>query len=118
MAEIIAIVGPSGSGKSTSLRTLNPKETFIINVAGKSLPFRGFRKNYVPIYKGEGSTLYEGNLYKTHDVDAILKILKIINRQMLHVKNVIIEDAQYIMSFEAMERAEEKGYDENLSLSI
>ena len=34
------------SGKSTSLRTLNPKETFIINVASKPLPFKGWRSKY------------------------------------------------------------------------
>ena len=44
----IAIVGPSGEGKSTSygqvpelgIKGLNPKETVVINVAGKDLPFR------------------------------------------------------------------------------
>lgn len=41
MANLIAIVGGSGSGKSTSARTLNPKETFVINVAAKPLPFKG-----------------------------------------------------------------------------
>ena len=29
-AETILVLGESGTGKSTSLRTLNPKETFII----------------------------------------------------------------------------------------
>lgn len=46
MANLIAIVGSSGVGKSTSIRTLNPKETFIINVASKPLPFKGWRSNY------------------------------------------------------------------------
>ena len=41
MSNLIAIVGNSGSGKSTSFRTLDPKETFVINVASKPLPFRG-----------------------------------------------------------------------------
>ena len=35
MADLIAVVGNSGSGKSTSLENLDPKETFIINVAGE-----------------------------------------------------------------------------------
>ena len=45
----IAIVGKSGTGKSTSLgqfpelglKGLPPKETVIINVGGKDLPFKG-----------------------------------------------------------------------------
>ena len=37
MSNLIALVGTSGSGKSTSIRNLNPKETFIINVASKIL---------------------------------------------------------------------------------
>lgn len=46
MANLIAIVGTSGSGKSTSMRNLNPTETFVINVASKPLPFKGWRTNY------------------------------------------------------------------------
>lgn len=37
-AKLLAIVGESGTGKSRSMATLNPKETFIINVQGKPLP--------------------------------------------------------------------------------
>ena len=44
MAELCAIVGNSGSGKSTSIRNLDPKSTFIINIAKKALPFKGFKK--------------------------------------------------------------------------
>lgn len=44
----IAIVGQSGEGKSTSygqvpelgIKGLNPKETLVVNVAGKDLPFK------------------------------------------------------------------------------
>jgi ABC-type glutathione transport system ATPase component len=43
MSNTTLIVGESGSGKSSSLRTLNPKEAFIVNVLGKPLPFRGYK---------------------------------------------------------------------------
>ena len=46
MANLIAVAGQSGSGKSTSLRNLDPTETFIINVASKPLPFKGWRSKY------------------------------------------------------------------------
>ena len=52
MSELIGIVGASGTGKSTSMGNipelgiegLNPEETFVINVMGKPLPFRGWNK--------------------------------------------------------------------------
>lgn len=115
MADLIGIVGESGSGKSTSLRTLNPKETFIINVAGKPLPIRGFKKFYTPLTKDEHG--YSGNLYNSSDVKKISSVLKVINKTRPEIKNVIIEDAQYLMSFEAMDRADEKNYDKFVQIA-
>lgn len=109
MAELCAIVGGSGSGKSTSIRTLDPKSTFIINVASKPLPFKGAKKNYVPLKK-EGEQ-WIGNLYNTSDPKKILQVLDIINKIRTEIKVVILEDCQYIMAFEAMDRSAEKGYD-------
>lgn len=107
MANLLAVVGDSGSGKSTSLRTLNPKETFIINVASKPLPFKGWRSNYTTWDKDH----LDGNFVNTSDVITIGKILTYINVKRPEIKNVIIEDTQYIMSFEAMDRAKEKGFE-------
>ena len=42
--EFVSILGQSGSGKTTSLRTLDPKTTFIIDCDGKGLPWRGWKK--------------------------------------------------------------------------
>jgi len=39
------------------------------------------------------------------------KILQYINSKRTEIKNVIIDDSQYIMSFEAMDRAKEKGFE-------
>lgn len=108
MSDLIGIVGNSGSGKSTSIRTLNPENTFIINVAGKSLPFRGAKKNYKPLIK-DSKGKFVGNLYHTSDVTQISKILIVVDKTRPEITVVIIEDAQYIMAFEAMERASEKG---------
>lgn len=111
MAELIAVVGNTGSGKSTSLRNLNPESTFIINVAGKALPFKGFKKNYKPLKQNPETKKFEGNLYNTSDVTKIAQILKIIDKTRPEIDVVVIEDAQYIMAFEAMDRALEKSYD-------
>jgi hypothetical protein len=96
MAELGAIVGETGSGKTTSLRNLDPKSTFIINVANKALPFKGFKKYYTPFKKEDGQPT--GNLYNTNDVEQITKILKIIDRLMPHIKVVVIDDSQYLMA--------------------
>ena len=45
MAHGILIIAESGAGKSTSIENLDPAETFIINVANKPLPFKGWRKS-------------------------------------------------------------------------
>ena len=109
MAELCAIVGESGSGKSTSIRTLDPKSTFIINVASKPLPFKGAKKNYIPLKKEEDQ--WVGNLYNTSDPKKILQVLNIIDKIRTDIKVVILEDCQYIMAFEAMDRSTEKGYE-------
>ena len=111
MAELGAIVGESGSGKSTSIRNLDPEHTFIINVARKSLPFRGFKKNYKELTLNPETRKYEGNLYNTASVDKIAQVLRVIDKTMPHIKYVLIDDSQYLMSFEAMERAQEKSYE-------
>ena len=53
MAKTIAVVADTGFGKSTALAPikeighvgLNPKETLIINVKNKPLPFKGWKKH-------------------------------------------------------------------------
>ena len=46
MAQSVLVIADSGTGKSTAIRDLNPDETFIINIANKPLPFKGWKKNY------------------------------------------------------------------------
>lgn len=107
-AETIAIVGESGTGKSTSLRNLNPEETFIISTTGKPLPFRAWKKKYIPI-KIERKNV-SGNYYVSSKWDQILKILQIIDKMMPQIKQVIIDDFQYVLSYEFVDRATEVGY--------
>lgn len=107
--ETIAIVGESGSGKSTSLRNMNPEETFIISTTGKPLPFRGWRKKYTKLTKNSVGE-YTGNYYISSSSDKIIKILKVINAKLPHIKQVVIDDFQYVLSYEFVERATEIGY--------
>lgn len=113
MAELVAIVGPSGEGKSTAIGNipelgiegLNPKETVIINVSGKPLPFKGWRKKY------HGKISEGGNYLDSSDAQVIINVLEFIDNERKDVKNIVFDDMQYIMGFEFMARAKEKGYD-------
>ena len=108
-AETIAIVGESGTGKSTSLRNLNPEETFIISTTGKPLPFRAWKKKYAPLEIKDGK-IVGGNYYVSSKWDQIIKILAIVNSKMPHIKQVVVDDFQYVLSYEFVDRATEVGY--------
>lgn len=107
MAQGILIIADPGSGKSTSIEALDPKETFIINVANKPLPFKGWKKKYVAWSKDNP----KGNLYNGSTAYQIEACLKYINEKRLEVKTVVIDDFQYMSSFEFFERVDEKGYE-------
>lgn len=107
-AETIAIVGESGTGKSTSLRNLNPETTFIISTTGKPLPFRGWKKKFTPL-QINGKEV-KGNYFISSKWEQIIKILKVVNIHMPQIKQVIIDDFQYVLSYEFIDRATEVGY--------
>lgn len=107
MAERILVIGDTGCGKSTSLRTLDPTETFISQVASKALPFKGWRKDYS--YWDTASNP-KGNLIVRDTSEGVCNVMRYINKNMPEKKNLIIDDAQYIMSKEYMNRANESGY--------
>lgn len=105
MAILTLIMGDSGTGKSTSIRTLDSKETVIINVLNKPLPFKGYKNNYKNGIKDGG------NYFSTDNADHIILSLKYISENRPEIKNIIIDDFQYIMANEYMRRAKERGYD-------
>tara|TARA_R100000988_G_C3976586_1_gene154498 strand:- start:158 stop:838 length:681 start_codon:yes stop_codon:yes gene_type:complete len=107
MAHSVLIIADSGTGKSTSMRNLDPKETFIINIANKPLPFKGWKSKYTPISKDNP----KGNMTTASSAAGIIKAIQHVNDKMPHVTNLIIDDWQYMSSFEYFDRANEKGYD-------
>ena len=108
--QTLCIYGESGHGKTTSLRNLDPKSTFIISTTGKPLPFRSWKKKYIPFKIDKETKEISGNYYVSSNWEAILKILKIINSKMHHITAVVIDDVQYILSYEFVDRATETGY--------
>ena len=108
MAELIAIVGESGSGKTSSVRNLDPAKTFIISTTGKRPGIKGANKKYPSFTVQNGKV--SGNFFSSANVDQIGKVLQIIDKKMLHITTVVIDDFQYVMGFEAMDRAKEKSW--------
>lgn len=116
----IAIVGKSGTGKSTSLgnipelgiKGLNPEETVIINIAGKDLPFKGSKKIY-------GKLLIDGgNYHVTSSAPNIVKAITYIETNRPEIKNIVIDDAQFIMAFEFMDKADKAGYAKFVDIGV
>jgi len=107
MAQSVLVIADSGTGKSTAIRTLDPKETFIINIANKPLPFKGWKKDYSLISKDNP----KGNMTSASSAPGIVKAMQHVNDKMTHITNLIVDDWQYMSSFEYFDRAHEKGYD-------
>lgn len=107
MSEKILILGETGCGKSSSMRNLDPASTFLINTIGKPLPFKGWKVKYKEVTKDNPS----GNMIMTHDSEQVVKAIKYISEKRPEVKVAVVDDAQYIMSYEFMERAKERGFD-------
>ena len=102
MSNLVLILGESGNGKSTSIKSLNPKETVIFNVLGKRLPFKGSAAAYNEANK---------NLFKVDDWQTLTNYLTSISEKVPNVKNIVIDDAIYIMRTEFFNRSKERGFD-------
>lgn len=107
MGQAILIVADSGAGKSTSIENLDPMETFVVNVANKPLPFKGWKTKYKPWSKENPS----GNLYYGQTFSQIEACLAYVNSKRPEIKTIVIDDFQYMSAFEYFDRADEKGYD-------
>lgn len=90
------ILGESGSGKSTSLRNFDPMEIGIFNVASKPLPFR----KPLPSVNGASYDLIKRQLRKAK------------------LKTYAIDDSQYLMAFEELDRAKETGYNKFTEMAL
>ena len=101
MANCVIVMGASGTGKSTSIKGLNPAETVVFNILGKKLPFKGSAKAYNKEAK---------NIFQVEDYSSLNQFLVGIDKNAVHVKNVIIDDGIYIMRKEYFKRAKESGY--------
>lgn len=88
MAQLVLVISPSGTGKSSSLRNLTKEEAAVVLCSGKDLPFphdlpTKVPKNYVDLF----------NVIENSSKPII-----------------VIDDLNYLMSFEEMNRVNETGY--------
>ena len=91
------VLGQSGTGKSTSLRNMDPAKTLLVQVIHKPLPFRN--KDWKPIKDG-------GNIIVSSKSETICQAMQKTTRPI-----IVVDDFQYLLAIEFMERAHEKGYD-------
>lgn len=101
MANAVIILGKSGTGKSSSIKGLDPKNTVILNVLGKKLPFKGSSS----VYNAENK-----NLFRIDEYSQAINMLQSIDKNASYVHNIIIDDAIYIMRKEYFKRAKETGF--------
>jgi hypothetical protein len=99
---LILVIGMSGTGKTTALETLDPKETVLANVMGKQLPFPN-ADEYVAgknLLNTASSTEIQAEMTKYTDY-----------AYRPEVKQFVIDDGQYIMATDFMQRAKVTGYE-------
>lgn len=88
MAKLVLIIAQSGTGKSSSMRNLKKGEAAVILCSGKELPFKSDLPTLVP-----------------RDYNQVVEAI-----QSADTPIVVVDDANYLMSFEEMARVNEAGY--------
>ena len=102
------VLGQSGSGKSNCHEIPNPDETFIISVLDKPLPFRGYQRKYNKDKK---------NYFVTDSYIKLLDYIKAVDERRPEIKTLIVDDFQYLMAHEFMNRVLERGFDKYSELA-
>lgn len=97
MSYATLILGDSGSGKTASLRNIDPTKALLIQPIRKPLPFRSTQWHEIKA-KNDG-----GNVYVCDDAAKICTVMKRAPQDI-----IIIDDWQYILSFQYMHSATTK----------
>lgn len=101
----VLILGESGSGKTTSLRNFKPGEVGIISVVGKPLPFRS-----------ELTTYKLSTEAKKKKIDRYALLRHVLSKS--RTSSIVIDDSQYLMSFDSFDNANVKNYDKFTDMAV
>lgn len=112
----ILVIAESGFGKSTSIapnealqiKGLNPQETFVVDVSDKGLPTRGWKKMFTEV---EGKNLAGGNYLVSNNTLEIAGLIGVLNEKKPEIKNLVIDDLQYLMADYYLAKAEQAGFE-------
>lgn len=99
----VMILGESGRGKSRSIKHLNPEETLVMKSISKPFPFRSAE------WKKFDVATKKGSVWSTDNYEVIKQAIK--GAKSLGKKVVVIDDAQYLMANEFMNKSAQKGFD-------
>lgn len=113
MSNSVLVIGASGTGKSTSIRNLDPKSTFIINVLNKPLPFKNYKKLYTEYTRDNP----KGNYFASDNYMHVMKCIDKVNKERHDIKTLIVDDIQYILINAFMRRSKERGFDKYSELA-
>lgn len=114
-SSVIALAGLSNTGKSTSMKYLDPASTFIISCTNKQLQIPGFRKKYKPADIVNGKLV--GNWLISDNYEQITKILLCISKTRPEIKDIVIDDINYLLSAETFRNANISGYSKFTTLA-
>lgn len=113
MALPILIEGPSGAGKSTSIRgfqVVQPPGVAVLAVEKPRLPFKSdIQVARVPEAFPDARTMAQ--MHRAQ-YEWILRAI-----QTAHYKSLVIDDSQYLLTNELIDRAGERGYDKYVDIA-
>lgn len=108
----ILICGESGSGKSTSLRNMNPKTTLLIQAIKKDLPFKSKGWSQVKKVKDKRT----GNIVVNRRANEIIKMIN--GAKAGGFDTVVVDDLQYLMSYELFDRVDEHSFNKFVDIAV
>lgn len=110
MALNALLMGPSGAGKSTSIQGFQPTEAGVLAVEKPRLPFKSdIKVVQVPEVFPDARTMAQ--MHRAQ-YEWILRAI-----QTARYKSLVIDDSQYLLTNELIDRANERGYDKFIDIA-